>query len=806
MSKKPKVFRYFIAVLCFFLLTPYSVLAASEYSGPKNLEPKLSSDGKTMFNAVPAVVYQADPNPPPKQARIPARFDIATLPEAAATSTFSITYTPNGGTDPWDASCVTFPEEAKAAFNAAAAIWANLLSSSVPITISACWSNLGSSSILGYSGGGSMYRNFTNAPLANTWYSSSLANALAGSDLGPSDYDMYITYNSNFTWYYGTDGATPSGQYDLMSVVLHEIAHGLNFSGTMSYSGGSGSWGSSTGYPNIYDTFMRDGTANPGNLLINTSVYPNPSTALGSALTSQNIWFHGSNAMAANGGQRVKMYAPSTWSGGSSYSHLDYSTFSGTANRLMVYAISSGVSTHDPGPVTMGLFQDLGWTSASNPSVATTVPANGATGVALNSTIRATFNKAMNAATITTSTFYLNNGVTGTVSYDAGTYTATFTPSANLALNTTYTATITTSVTDAGGHPMLANKTWSFTTTDGSVNIINGGFENSLSGWGTAIVTPDNSYVGTNGDWFVVNSGDYPTTSPHSGSMMARFNSFDAGPGAQTRLYQTAGVSIPSSATAATLSFWMNHDTDPDYILNTDNVQAQVSTNGSTWTDVGSPVYRYDGTTGWAQVSIDLISFKGQSVQIGFLGTSDYGNDIYLDDAALSVTATVEHTLTLNFPGAGDGKVTITPGPIVVNDYYTGQFSDGAILTLTAAAYDYSDFSSFTGNCTTNPCSLTMNANKSVNANFALDTIHKARIGASNYFSTLPLAYASPLGTTILAWGTYFAEPLTCNLVKNVTIDGGYNDAYNAKTGYTTLLGPLTISQGSLTVEELTIK
>jgi hypothetical protein len=126
----------------------------------------------------------------------------------------------------------------------------------------------------------------------------------------------------------------------------------------MSYSGGSGSWGFATGYPTIYDTFTRDGS---GNQLINTSVYPNPSTALGSALTSDNIWFHGSNAMAANVGVRVKMYAPSTWSSGSSYSHLDYTTFNNTVNQLMVYAISSGESIHDPGPVTKGLLKDLGW-------------------------------------------------------------------------------------------------------------------------------------------------------------------------------------------------------------------------------------------------------------------------------------------------------------------------------------------------------------------------------------------------------------------------------------------------------------
>jgi hypothetical protein len=285
----------------------FSVLSRLGYFAPAPLEPELSSDGKTLYNAGLPVVYVARPDPSHEPVRIPAPFDLLTAPESA-TATFSMTYVPNGGTDNWGQPCYTFPSGAQTSFSAAASIWGNIIQSAVPITIRACWANLGSSSILGYSGGGPLERDFTGAPRALTWYSGSLANALAGSDLDPSYFDMHITYNLNFSWYYGTDGNTPAGQYDLMSVVLHEIAHGLNFSGSMSYSAGSGSWGYSTGYPNIYDTFMRDGSANQ---LINTGVYPNPSTALGTALTSNNIWFHGSNAMAGNGGVRVKMYAPS---------------------------------------------------------------------------------------------------------------------------------------------------------------------------------------------------------------------------------------------------------------------------------------------------------------------------------------------------------------------------------------------------------------------------------------------------------------------------------------------------------------
>ena len=330
---------------------------------PSPLEPQLSSDGNTLYNGAQPVIIVDRPKPFGELSRIPPPFDLLGLAETA-TATFTITYIAAGGTDHWGESCVTFPESAKAAFNAAAAIWGNLIQSSVPITIKACWANLDSSSTLGYSGGGTLHKDFTGAPKTNTWYSASLANALSGSDRDSSNSDMHITYNSNFSWYYGTDGNPWFFQHDLITVVLHEIGHGLNFTGLASYSGGQGSLGSDGSF-GIYDTFMKDGSGNP------LTGYTSPSASLGSVLTGGNLWFHGSNAMAANGGGRVKMYAPATWNSGSSYSHLDYTTFNNTANQLMVYAISAGEAIHDPGTVTEGILKDLGWPSASDKSLIT---------------------------------------------------------------------------------------------------------------------------------------------------------------------------------------------------------------------------------------------------------------------------------------------------------------------------------------------------------------------------------------------------------------------------------------------------
>jgi len=110
------------------------------------------------------------------------------------------------------------------------------------------------------------------------------------------------------------------------------------------------------------------------------------------------------------------------------------------------------------------------WTTVEEttpPTVASTVPVDLATGVAINATVNATFSEAMDPATITISTFTLavqgGASVTGAVGYNALTRTATFTPAGNLA-SATYTATITTGVKDPAGNALAADKVWSFTT------------------------------------------------------------------------------------------------------------------------------------------------------------------------------------------------------------------------------------------------------------------------------------------------------------------------------------------------------
>ena len=112
-----------------------------------------------------------------------------------------------------------------------------------------------------------------------------------------------------------------------------------------------------------------------------------------------------------------------------------------------------------------GSWTDPGAAGAGNPTVTSTVPVNGATGVVTNSAVIATFSGAMDPATITTTTFTVKQGATavpGTVAYSG--VTAVFTPTSNLAVSTGYTATITTGAKNLAGKALANNFVWSFTT------------------------------------------------------------------------------------------------------------------------------------------------------------------------------------------------------------------------------------------------------------------------------------------------------------------------------------------------------
>lgn len=274
----------------------------------------------------------------------------------ARSATFNVNYNAASCESP----VTPWPADAQAAFTHAANLWASILSSPVVIEIDACWRALGPG-VLGSAGPG-FVRDFAGTPEAGTWYPSALANALAGEDLFPGDSDITANFSSSFTnWYLETDGNPGLEEYDFVTVVMHEIGHGLGFVGLFTYANGFGAWGVNTGYPGIYDRFTENGNDQS---LINTAIFPNPSIELGLELTSNNLRFDGPAVVAANGGLPAQIYAPFNYNPGSSYSHLG-PDFDNTPSAMMTYSLSQGEVAHDPGPVGLGVLQDIGWQVAS---------------------------------------------------------------------------------------------------------------------------------------------------------------------------------------------------------------------------------------------------------------------------------------------------------------------------------------------------------------------------------------------------------------------------------------------------------
>lgn len=100
------------------------------------------------------------------------------------------------------------------------------------------------------------------------------------------------------------------------------------------------------------------------------------------------------------------------------------------------------------------------------PSILTTNPINGATGILANQSISATFNEKMDPLTLGQECFELSAGnkVLGLLKYNDSLASISFIPSSNLLPNTTYTARIKTSVRDMRGNALQKDYVWMFST------------------------------------------------------------------------------------------------------------------------------------------------------------------------------------------------------------------------------------------------------------------------------------------------------------------------------------------------------
>jgi hypothetical protein len=236
---------------------------------------------------------------------------------------------------------VTVGQQRLNAFQYAANLWASRITSTVPITVDANFGPLTPcSSVGGVLGSASPTSSRSSATAtvvpgppsvtvpANTWVAVALAEKFAGANLNGSAAEISATFNSDVgtsgcltakSWYLGFDSAPPAQSIDFVSVLLHELGHGLGFKTLVDKTTGAKALGKD-------DMFMV-------NLRDNSTARQWPTMTDAERLTSitntnQVVWTGAAMATASasivsgrDAAGHPEVFTPNPWQSGSSVSH-----------------------------------------------------------------------------------------------------------------------------------------------------------------------------------------------------------------------------------------------------------------------------------------------------------------------------------------------------------------------------------------------------------------------------------------------------------------------------------------------------
>lgn len=257
---------------------------------------------------------------------------------------------------------VDFPEEAQKAFQVAVSIWEKLITTTVPINIVAKWEKLeGNTLACGFPS--MFYKNFSGAPIRDVYYPVALVEKLTGQEWSGKEPDIVCSFNKNQSWYFGSDGNTPATRYDFITAVLHEITHGLGFSGFFKAENGMASFSNSSNLPSIYDYYVFNFEQQR---IADENLFSRPSDVLMQQLTSQRLKFSCDESQNNKSGTLpATLFAPSTWQDGSSLYHLNKSDSEGGNSNLMSAFKLKGEAIHSPGDNILRIISDMGWESMS---------------------------------------------------------------------------------------------------------------------------------------------------------------------------------------------------------------------------------------------------------------------------------------------------------------------------------------------------------------------------------------------------------------------------------------------------------
>ncbi len=343
--------------------------------------------------------------------------------------------------------------------------------------------------------------------------------------------------------------------------------------------------------------------------------------------TSVSNGFNSSVALSISGlpsGVTASFSPASIAAPGSGSSTLNFTASStattGTFNTT-VTATGGGITHTTTIPLTVNAATSPNFAISASPT-SLSVAAGGTGTSTISTTVSGGFNSA-----VSLSASGLPAGVTAAFSPTSiaapgsGSSTLTFTASSTAAAGT---STITI---NASGGGVSHSTTVSLTITSGGTNtqiLGNPGFENGSTNPAPWTVTAG----------VVNNSTSEP---PHAGSWDAWMDGYGT-THTDTVLQQ---VTIPAAATAATLTFFLHIDTaETSTTTAFDTLTVQVRNSSGTVLSTLATFSNLNHATGYSQKSFNLLSFKGQTIQIFFKGVEDstLQTSFVVDDVNLNVT------------------------------------------------------------------------------------------------------------------------------------------------------------------------
>jgi len=195
---------------------------------------------------------------------------------------------------------------------------------------------------------------------------------ITGVDSNGAQADGVVDVNWGYKWEIDSNATVGDDSFDFYGVLFHEFTHALGFASTIGENGDD-VFGYPPGEVGEWSTFDQYVASSSGRIIgadgiLDINAWD--AARLGGTGPTDGLLFIGANAVAANGGQAVSLYSPTTWSDGSSGSHLDtdLAIFDGS---MMVHSASTGEVARDYSAVEIGILTDLGYSAAAVPEPST---------------------------------------------------------------------------------------------------------------------------------------------------------------------------------------------------------------------------------------------------------------------------------------------------------------------------------------------------------------------------------------------------------------------------------------------------